>query len=379
MNKYVAMALTLAVLCPSAAAQRKKKNDDEDTQKPAVWVQNMDKVRQMDSGCFVYALPRTVLRMTVEVERHIFTAGPYAAYAEKYLGVADTRTVGSTRYHIKSTALTSYVEADAQHLYMVRPVSAMSFNFLTMTRDGLMLLPETIGKSASGSNAGSFAPDEQQLFTSMAIDAMFHTVKPKLQSKKPDADSVNQEESLVEVEEPVSLLQQAKTQEERASEVAHFIFNLRKRKYELITGEVDIAFSSNDGLKVALTEINRMESEYISLFIGKTLKQVATYTYDIAPTPTQGSYTVFTFSPEHGVQEVDGQGDTVTLELQPENKYTAVNLQPADEDNSSFKVRLPDVALVRLLNEKGELQRGRFRIYQNGKIVNVRAEHFIGK
>lgn len=380
MDKHLAVTLALLFLCSPMVAQRKKKNGDGEQPKFAVVVQNMDKIQRVDSGCFVYALPRTVLRLIVEVERHIFSAGPYAAYAEKYLGVTGVQMVSSTRYHLSSVALDAYVEADAHHLYMVRPLDNLKFDFLKMTKDGLMLLPENFGQATMSSRSvNTFGLSDRPLFTSMAVDAMFRTVKVKSKSKKVDADSLWLAENAVEVEAPVSISQQAKTQEELASEAAQFIFNLRKRKYELITGEVDIVFSSNDGLKVALAEINRMESEYLSLFVGKTVKQAATYGYDVAPSPQQESCAVFKFSPELGVQDVDSQGHVVMLELRPENKYAAANVQPADEDSSGLRVRLPDVAQVRLLNEKEELQRGRFWIYQNGRVVNIRAEHFLEK
>ncbi|MDR2813621.1 MAG: DUF4831 family protein [Prevotellaceae bacterium] len=379
MSKYLAIPLALAFLYSPTFAQRKKKSDDEERPKAVLRVQSMDKVQRVDSGCFVYALPRTVLRLTVTVERRIFSAGPYAAYAEKYLGITGIQKANSTRYHLNSATLASYIEADEHHFYMVRPAGNTKFNFLKMSKDGLMLLPENFGR---GTNvvAGSvgFGDTDWQPFTIMAIDAMFRDVKPKSSPKKVADNSAGAEEEVDEVavaEPPVHISQQAKTQEERASEVAQFIFNLRKRKYELVTGDVDIAFSSNDGLKVALREINKMESEHLALFVGKMVKQEATYTYDVAPVPSQTSYAVFKFSADLGVQPPDGQGRTITLELRPEDKYATANVSPAAEDSSAFRVRLPDMAQARLLDEKEELQRGRFWIYQNGKIVSVRAEY----
>jgi hypothetical protein len=381
MNKYLSLLLALAFLCSPALAQRKKKNGDDERPKAELRIQHIDKVQQVDSSGFVYALPRTVLRLTVTVERRIFSAGPYAAYAEKYLGISGVQKANSTRYHLKHTALTSYVEADERHLYMVQHAGNMPLSFLKMRRDGLMLLPENFGRAEAAFDADAFDAAEWQPFTTMAIDAMFRDVKPKSPPRKPVEDSAaadeDEDEEVVEVELPVHISQQAKTQEERASEVAQFIFSLRKRKYELITGDVDIAFSSNDALKVALNEINRMESEHLALFVGKTVRQEATYTYDVAPTPSQATYPVFKFSAEQGVQPSDGQGHTIALELRPEGKYAAVGIAPAGEDSSSFRVRLPDVAQVRLLNEKEELQRGRFWIYQHGKMVAIRPEQFL--
>ncbi|MDR3188654.1 MAG: DUF4831 family protein [Prevotellaceae bacterium] len=375
MNRYVALPLALAFLYTPTFAQRKKKADDEVRPKAVLRVESMDKAQQLDSGCFVYALPRTVLRATVTVERSIFTAGPYAAYAEKYLGITGVQKVNGTTYSLRSAALDSYVEADERHLYMVHPADNMKFDFLKMSRDGLMLLPESFGHGGeSGESGEGFGAVDWQPFTTMAVDAMFRDARQKSSTKKPAGEAIVEEADTVEVELPVHISQKAKTREELASEVAQFIFNLRRRKYELITGDVDIAFSSNDGLKVALSEIHRMESEHLSLFVGKTVRQTATYTYDVAPVPSQTSYVVFTFSAELGVQPPDGQGRAVTLEVLPEGKYAAVNITPPAEDVGGFRLRLPDAALVRLLDDKEVLQRGRFRIYQNGKMTLIRAK-----
>ena len=43
-------------------------------------------------GTVGYCLPRTTLTLTVTVERESFFAGPYARYAQKYLGIDAAQT-----------------------------------------------------------------------------------------------------------------------------------------------------------------------------------------------------------------------------------------------------------------------------------------------
>ena len=65
-NKIMFAALVAAVLCPVGTFA--KKNADPE-------------------GYLTYSLPSTVLVFEVEAVRENFYAGPYAAYAEKYLGI----------------------------------------------------------------------------------------------------------------------------------------------------------------------------------------------------------------------------------------------------------------------------------------------------
>ena len=48
--------------------------------------------QSVPNGSVIYALPRTTVTLTVEAQYKVFTAGPYAQYAQKYLGYDAKRT-----------------------------------------------------------------------------------------------------------------------------------------------------------------------------------------------------------------------------------------------------------------------------------------------
>ncbi|MDR3329068.1 MAG: DUF4831 family protein, partial [Prevotellaceae bacterium] len=252
MGKYLVAALALMLVCSPAQAQRKKKGEEEErSSKSLVRIQHVESVERVDSGSFLYALPQTVFRLTVTVERSIFTAGPYAAFAEKYLGIADVQAESATRYRIKSVQLSSCVEADTRYMYMVRPTDGDGalLNYLQLTREGLILLPEKFAPPASAGSVRPFAAALPPLFANVGVETMFREVQaPSAPGATLAADTTGDgEEEQEEVELPVTLTVQAKTQEDKAAQLAQLIFNLRKRKYELVTGEVDVAFTSNEG------------------------------------------------------------------------------------------------------------------------------------
>ena len=65
------------------------------------------------AGTVVYSLPSTTLVMRVVAVHESFQAGPYAQYAQKYLGLDVKQTSGDS-YRIKSIEMLPYVEADPQ-------------------------------------------------------------------------------------------------------------------------------------------------------------------------------------------------------------------------------------------------------------------------
>ncbi len=377
MNRIFILLLACVMICQPAFSQRgKKKGNDEEKPKATLRVLHMDKQLQMDSNSFVYALPRTIFRVCVVVERDVYTPGPYAAYADKYLGVAKVATAGKTRYTVKSAKVEAYNESDPGQLYMVQhSENSQRFDFLKMTRDGLMLLPDNFSQP-TGNKSRTYVSDMgMPMFTNVGVESMFREVKTYAAAATTDTADGEEEEEVAPVVTNVTI--QAKSLEERASEAAQLLLNLRKRKYELLTGDIDAVFNSNDALKVAVNELKQMERECLALFVGKHTKMRATYYYDVVPTSESDSNPVFKFSEDSGVQNLEGQGRVVTLELQPENKYESVDIAPALQDDNAFKVRMPDIAQVRLLDDNNEMYKGRYVVYQNGKIVNVRMEHFL--
>ncbi|MDR2937765.1 MAG: DUF4831 family protein [Prevotellaceae bacterium] len=376
MNKFLIAAIALLLVLQPTFAQRKKKGDEELVRPPQpTRVLSLDKQQQVDSGAFVYALPRTVFRVSVVVERTVFTAGPYAAYAKKYLGLS-VKSASETRYAIARSSVAAYTEADARQLYVVQPGDdGVRFDFFKMTKDGLMLSVENFSQPESNASRSFDSSSSAATFTNMGVESMFREVRKPI-ATAPDTADVDGEE---EVEEQFLVTLQPKTEEEMAAEAANFLLSLRKRKFELLTGDIDAAFGSNDALKVALTELNKMERSCLSLFVGKRTTSQRTYHYDVAPAAVMDSYPLFKFSEKNGVQNMDAQGSTVALDVQPEDKYAGAKTSPVQKDDAALKMRLPDVAQVRLLNGSSELYRGRFWVHQNGKVVNVRFEQFFDK
>ena len=86
---------------------------------------------QDPEGSLVYSLPSTTVRLQVKAQKENFYAGPYAKYAQKYLGI-DVRQKDAVTCTVTSVTMESYTEADQAVRYTIAPGAQMPA-FLTLT------------------------------------------------------------------------------------------------------------------------------------------------------------------------------------------------------------------------------------------------------
>ena len=193
---------------------------------PAVSAQNAQKDPE---GCLVYSLPSTVIRLEVEASGEHFYAGPYAKYAQKYLGV-NARQTDAVSYSVTSVKMTPCTEADQAYRYTVAPGSGMPA-FLSLTSQGLVSV-----SSAAGDTEWRFPAFGKADFSDKGLSSNLTSEATTLYRNVKSESAYNkvavQQEMVVQ-----------KSLESRAKEAAEMIFNLRKKKVQIVTGDTDATFS----------------------------------------------------------------------------------------------------------------------------------------
>ena len=181
--------------------------------------------------------PRTVLAVDVAVEREVTICGPYARYAQKFLGVRAPLS-DKTSYTITGA---SVALADASSLYAAAPAETKKTVSLYAT---------------SEDEFARIQPDKND----MTIPAL----------------------------------------EDAARTAAEAIFSLRRHRTELITGEAgENVFG--EGLETALAQIAQQEQALLELFLGKRVLITETRRYMVYPKSDKKQYIVCRFSPAVGL------------------------------------------------------------------------------
>jgi hypothetical protein len=317
---------------------------------------------------YIYSLPRTVVWVKIDYEKENYVPGPYRMFSQKYLGISDIIDKSETRWKIVDTELSSYNEPDPGHYYSLNMIrgSVQSVPFLQFSQEGLILNPDKDIK------LGSSVPLDENIkspyFTDLSEEEYF--------VESPDTlfKTIIQDTTFITV--PILRKQRdAKTLEQKAEEAANFIIQIRKRRFKLEAGDYDV-FPEGRALETAVRELNKLEKEYISLFVGRIYTQKYSRSYFITPSGTPENITFLKFSGDKGILPADSnEGESVTVEFDPlgNTELLKENLPQAPEEDH-FNVlyyRLPEVTSVRLVKKEKLLYESRLTVYQSGSLVSI--------
>lgn len=252
--------------------------------------------------------PVTTLTVDVEAECERTLCGPYARYAQKYLGVRAPLT-DKVEWRVKRAAI-----GLADH-------SCYSQAPFTTT-------PLEVVSHAEADNAfAAVQPDKTSIATNTLEDA--------------------------------------------AQLAASTIFSLRRHRLELITGEAgENVFG--EGLESALEEIARLEQAYLELFLGKRVIERKVRRYILTPEHIKRQYVVCRISAQDGLlPSSDLTGDMVVLQITPAENITLPIAEAGEKETSTANCLVANPSTCTIQAQGEELAREVLPIFQYGRTIRV--------
>ena len=310
------------------------------------------------AGCVVYSLPSTVINLEVDATVEQFYAGPYAKYAEKYLGM-DVRQEDQMVCNITDVKVSTSVEADMSSRYTLEvPNGNFDVSFLKLSASGLV----SFGNIADNEEVVWRFPMKQRAdFSSNGVSSNLTSESAVLYK--------NNKKNKIGVQQNVIV---AKSLEQKAEEAAEMILDLRKKRLQIVVGDTDATYSG-EALGAAVAELTRLEEEYMLLFTGYSQYQQQKLTYEIVPDQKLElqRYIAFRVSDSDGLVTSDNlSGKPVVLELVPQ-EIADVEAPVVKEDKKMKPVfcnyRIPAICKVRISDGVKVLYQGRVPVYQLGK------------
>lgn len=309
-------------------------------------------------GTVSYALPQTSLIFDVEAVQEKFYAGPYARFAQKYLGI-EARQEDQATFQLKSVKITPCIEADQTSRYTVAlsGKNTAASAYLQMTSQGLVT---TKDGSFGDESVWRFPVQTSGDFSDKGVNSNLTSESATLYQGVKGETAYNK----VAVQQNMVV---EKSLEKKAQEAAEMIFSLRKTRVQIITGDTDANYSG-EAMAAALEEIGRLEKEYLTLFIGYSEFQTQNKRFDIVPTnETRNNVTVvFRLSNEEGLIPADNMsGKPYFVDIAPQ-EIAAGDASKASKGISSIIYRIPAICTVKLSDGADILLQSRLPIYQFG-------------
>ena len=329
-------------------------------------------VRSNDSlalSGYVYSLPMTTLKIEAEIVMTRTIRGPYYRFAEKYMGIRNVPQESSIEWDIGAIRLETITESDPQSYFSIRKVSGQPdlSGFLRLRDEGLVVDVNLPGMMPSA----LYTPEETpgpMYFKDVSVKS--HV----LLSSDTLYKTILTDSTFIKV--PVLRDQViVRTIDEKAQEAAHLIFKLRKRRFHMISANYDI-MPEGVAMEHALRELDELEAEYLSLFIGKEYKSHETLTLYYTPEPywEPGPVELFRFSGNNGiVSSTTSDSERISLTIVPEGKTEILKDpgMPGSGISNALYYRVPDMAGVTLHRGTKILIQDRIPVCQYGAVLSL--------
>jgi hypothetical protein len=358
--KYIMKILPIAAIlfCSLAACSQSK----------SVAIRHVADQQTLDGPTrFNFFYPKTVLDFSVRTVKESFLPGPYAKFSEKYIGI-NTNITNSTRWSVVCVTLSLLQEPDYSRVYTVEGTQkevGKVFELIKMSRlfpAAELWLPDKVTKQFVVPQV--FAASA---YTDLGTSPFVITEKNTYYSRVP-VDS-----GFIKVPVQKNVVVET-NQEDRAKAAADFLFSIRKRRFDLISGEIDHALDGK-AMEVSLAELDKLEEAYLSLFIGKTLVDTFTYHFSYVPTqaPSQNAI-LFRFSEQQGILGNENlSGRPIMVEVSFDSTITRFSnagrkLPSLKKGTVLFPYILPSIAHIEMSDGKMEMLSCRVSIIQLGQV-----------
>ena len=334
-NRFAFVALALTLFCGQAHAQF-----------TTTYAKNASPGQQ--DGLY-YALPQTMFQLDFVIRETVCEPGPLSDYADTYFENEDYVDYQSTTYELLDVRMSSKATPDPNAMFFVTftAVRGAGKAFFDVLPNGIIRSVGVVGNKEVA-----------------AIDNI----------EKQEVENVKAELVLSDDAGFMPLMKVGKSNAQLAKETVDKIEEIRKAKFYLISGDVEMA-SNPETFKAMCDKLDEAEQQYLSLFFGRRTTREVVRTIYVIPDKEEAMQTVAKFSETEGLTfGTSGSGDAITIQTLPLNTTAVINapsqsaVESMSYENKVF-YRIPETANVKVFFNRRTLLEKRMIVNQLGVIV----------
>ena len=248
----------------------------------------------------IYALPKTAVRIAVQVEKTTYTPGDLAPYAERFLRLPNVSQEPSTSYRIISISQSAIGVSDSTKYYAIRFNNKTAAINVAKADDGVLL--------------------------ALNAEPRYQSV-PDVFKPWPKPEAVNPRNYMNE--EILAAGSTAKMAQLTAQE----IYDIRSSRSELVKGQADFMPQDGEQMKLMLSQMDQQDRALTSLFAGTTVSDTTETVLTIIADSAMHRKPLFRFSKNFGLVEADDlSGAPYYISIENLTK-----LPPVDEKSAKKK------------------------------------------
>lgn len=297
---------------------------------------------------FYYSLPQTMLQLDFVIEETQCEPGPLAGYSSMYFSMDEAVDYPTTTYRMIDVKMSRLVTSDPNATFFVSVSTGRGGS-----KAAFDVLPNGIIRSVGAGNvidATELAKTEPEML---------------IPSAPCKAETTNSGF--------ISLMTSGKTDAQLAREAADKIAEIRKAKMDLL-GFYETAYLP-ETFKEMNARLDKMEEDYLSLFLGKRIKKTVVKTVYVVPSKEVSTQTVAKFSENEGLSVgTAGAGNLISVQTLPLNTTAAINapsqsaVESMSYENKLF-YRVPEMANVKVSCNNNTLLEERVIVNQLGVLM----------
>lgn len=330
-----------------------------------------------ENGLF-YFLPQTVVVANVTIKKTTLIPGPLNEYSENYLGYLGI-SEKQEKYEIQEIKLTTRSEPDPEQLYFIELKNKQRV-LLEYDKLGIIRKINETSSQEEINTRESALQNEKKEKENREKNITLINLKEKL-----DTIYTRQilEDSVVIENRHIQRVIIKSSKEESARDAIKMINEIRSQKYRLISYSDELAYPATT-LEVMLKELDKLEKEYLNLFLGTSEIQTQTYQFEFIPhTDKNNIQPFFKFSPNKGINDsLKLIMETVYIQQEPLNiTQDALKFISAQKTNkkankfSGIVYRIPETVLFKIILNNQVISKQVLPVSQLGVLHSLPAKN----
>jgi hypothetical protein len=339
---------------------------------------NLNEISNAKQNSIIYCLPKTILTIDVVAVKTTEFCGPYNQYAEKLLGLKNVPLSKKVTWDISNIQINSIAVPDSLNYYLIDFNKSTDANYVSLTKEGFL-----IGINSRDALHSSFDnSNENPLFNLVNNESLGSTIEERTDTLN---DSQTIDSIYNKIPYPKKLLDN-KTISEQAFILAQTIFTIRDDINALLNGEADSKVSlAGETLKLMISELKKMEQQYLTQFVGVKITEKHNYRYIFEPgeSKTVTQKILFRFSSDYGIlSNRNVKGGPIAIELNNTSQTNVIKMFQSDQKryhrvkklknkNNGLMYRIPENVTVKLLDGEKIIAQKQILINQYGPLLSL--------